>query len=110
MPHLVAGRKPASQPFLASQPSTLLVSNESDSKITGCQWLMLVCISSEEIFLDSESKGRYSITSNGDRNLDFSDFHDSGPRFSMHDYKKPISDDLGEFIGYEDMALSKTNR
>jgi len=28
MPHLVAGRKPASQPFLASQPSTLLVSND----------------------------------------------------------------------------------
>jgi hypothetical protein len=52
---------------------------------------MLVCISSEEIFLDSESK-------------------ETGPRFSMHDYKKPISDDLGEFIGYEDMALSKTNR
>jgi hypothetical protein len=28
MPHLVAGRKPASQPFFTSQTSTLWVSNE----------------------------------------------------------------------------------
>jgi len=30
MPYLVAGRKPASQPFFTSQPSTLWVSNERD--------------------------------------------------------------------------------
>jgi hypothetical protein len=28
MPYLVAGHKPASQPFFTSQPSTLWVSNE----------------------------------------------------------------------------------
>jgi hypothetical protein len=32
MPYLVAGRKPASQPFFTPQPSTLLVSNEKSSK------------------------------------------------------------------------------
>jgi hypothetical protein len=63
-----------------------------------------------QLNIDAKDGGRFCIDSGGDNILDCADFHDSGARFSMDNYKKTIYDDLGEFIAYEDTTLSKTNK